>query len=289
MSSFSQRYGYSLIVDLEIEDFPDSLRAGLWDATTMTFFRDIYAKSIASGGPYFSSCFQEITAQIWFHFFRMSVDERSKHPDLAYNYIRDSFYSSSFHRAYDFIEFMAQLKVAGDLCRIKAGGREYAKFCNTIFARERAAVRFSELQLVQITDEEELKEISSAVEGEAPENAKIHIRRAAQLFSDRTTPDYRNSIKESISAVESIVSYIVGQKTYGVAKPLRMATEDLALHPALRDGFEKLYAFSSDAGGIRHALLDQEEVRQADARYMLTACSAFVNYLVTLKAESRAG
>jgi hypothetical protein len=37
----------------------------------------------------------------------------------------------------------------------------------------------------------------------------IHIRRALELLSDNKTPDYRNSINESISAVESSCQCIV--------------------------------------------------------------------------------
>jgi hypothetical protein len=37
----------------------------------------------------------------------------------------------------------------------------------------------------------------------------------------------------------------------------------------------------SDHGGIRHAIKDADEVERADAQFMLVACSAFVNYLMT--------
>ncbi len=40
----------------------------------------------------------------------------------------------------------------------------------------------------------------------------MHIlKRALELFSDRGSPDYRNSIKESISAVESFVIFTTGK------------------------------------------------------------------------------
>ena len=35
-------------------------------------------------------------------------------------------------------------------------------------------------------------------------NVEKHIKKAIEHFSDRQNPDYRNSIKESISAVEAI-------------------------------------------------------------------------------------
>lgn len=51
------------------------------------------------------------------------------------------------------------------------------------------------------------------------------------------------------------------------------------LHPALKEGFMKLYAYTSDEGGIRHAMLDEPNLTAADARYFLLSCTSFVNYL----------
>lgn len=51
------------------------------------------------------------------------------------------------------------------------------------------------------------------------------------------------------------------------------------LHPALKDGFLKLYGYASDEGGIRHAMLDEPKLTPADARYFLLSCTSFVNFL----------
>jgi hypothetical protein len=40
-----------------------------------------------------------------------------------------------------------------------------------------------------------------------------------------------------------------------------------------------MYGYTSDAEGIRHALLEEPTLEQADAIFMLVTCSAFVNYL----------
>jgi len=54
----------------------------------------------------------------------------------------------------------------------------------------------------------------------------------------------------------------------------------ILIHPSLSEAFKKLYGYTCDEGGIRHAMInDNEQVKQEDARFMLIACSAFVNYL----------
>jgi len=57
------------------------------------------------------------------------------------------------------------------------------------------------------------------------------------------------------------------------------------IHGALKAGLKRLYGYSSDEDGIRHAILDQPNVGFTEAKFMLVSCSAFVNYLIA-KAES---
>jgi hypothetical protein len=57
------------------------------------------------------------------------------------------------------------------------------------------------------------------------------------------------------------------------------------LHPALAEGLSKLYGWTSDAEGIRHALMDEPSLSFAEAKYMLVSCSAFVNYLTAKAAD----
>ena len=48
----------------------------------------------------------------------------------------------------------------------------------------------------------------------------------------------------------------------------------------LKAGFEKLYPYSNNKNGIRHALMDEEIINPEDAKFFLIACSAFTNYLI---------
>jgi len=97
-------------------------------------------------------------------------------------------------------------------------------------------------------------------------------------LSDRKSPDYRNSIKESISAVESLVQKTVGKKgTLG--QLIEKIEEHFELHKALKKSFRELYGYTSDKDGIRHAMLDEPNLDFEDAKFMLVTCSAFINYV----------
>jgi hypothetical protein len=52
------------------------------------------------------------------------------------------------------------------------------------------------------------------------------------------------------------------------------------IHKAIKSGFGSIYGYTSNAGGIRHALIDEPNITFIDAKFMLVACSAFVNYLI---------
>jgi len=108
-----------------------------------------------------------------------------------------------------------------------------------------------------------------------------HLKRALDLLADRKSPDYRNSIKESISAVEAICNLIAGKKKATLGQALKKIEDKVGLHPALKSAFSSLHGYTSNAEGIRHALLDEPNLSFEDAKFMLVSCSAFVNYLIS--------
>jgi uncharacterized protein with PIN domain len=127
-----------------------------------------------------------------------------------------------------------------------------------------------------ITSEQEIESVQQALE-EAPSEAAVHLKQALMHMSHREHPDFRSSIKQSISAVEATVRRVTRDPKATLGKALKK----LGLHPALEQGFGKLYGYASDRDGIRHALNDMEHGLTADdARYFLVSCSAFINYLL---------
>ncbi|MDM1551616.1 hypothetical protein [Empedobacter falsenii] len=104
---------------------------------------------------------------------------------------------------------------------------------------------------------------------------------AIELFSNKTNPDYRNSIKESISAVESICIIITEDPKVTLGQALKKLEEKgIIINKALKSGFSNLYGYTSEGDGIRHGLMEESNLNQEDARYMLVTCSAFINYLI---------
>ena len=144
-----------------------------------------------------------------------------------------------------------------------------------------SAFRFVDDQLVRVTSESEIEAVEAPLAvGDHPDVA--HLRSAMDHLSSRTNPDFRNSVKESISAVEAACRDLVGDPKATLGQALKSVD---GLHPAMRDAFSKLYGWTSDDGGIRHGLTDEAVQPGLDeAKFMLVACSAFVNFLMSKKA-----
>lgn len=151
---------------------------------------------------------------------------------------------------------------------------------NSVFEQEYVGYRFVDGRIVPITDENEIKSIEDACSGEF-EGPRTHIKKAVGFIADRERKDYKNCIKESISAVESICSIIAGQKKSSLDDALKnLQKKGVKIHPQLELAFSKLYAYTNSEKGVRHANgMFESEVTFEEAKFMLVSCSAFVNYL----------
>lgn len=176
---------------------------------------------------------------------------------------------------YDFLEFVAQNKF------YFMDSEEFQKACNQVLENEKSAYRFLKTEIVEITGEQELKTIEAAVDKSVRfGGVQTHLITALKHLSDRQNPDFRNSIKESVSAVESLCKEVSGMPNATLGAVLNVLEKNGKIHPALKSSFSALYGYTSDSDGIRHAMLNESELTMVDAQYMLSACSAFINYVV---------
>jgi len=165
---------------------------------------------------------------------------------------------------------------------------EFEDRLNNILARELSGYRAIEGELVPITDEQEIEAIRQAVSTSSSlglNGVREHITKALELLGKKPKPDYPNSIKESISAVESICRRLTGEKDFG--KALNKLSQKISLHGALKKGFSNIYGYTSDEDGIRHAILEQKDIDFAEAKFMLVSCSAFVNFIIDKAREAK--
>jgi hypothetical protein len=219
-------------------------------------------------------------------FLKVPVDELPYEDYECRRWLKDHFYKLKWYEVYDLIEFIVENH--GQIIRYPEHQRdELEELFNIIFEQELSGYRFISGKLAPISSPAEIAEISGAIEatGRAGlDGTHEHLRAALTLLGKKPEPDYRNSIKEAISAVESISKQLSGSVGQGLSGALDELAKHVDIHGALKAGFIKLYGYTSDKDGIRHAILDQPTVGFAEAKYMIVSCSAFVNYLI-LKAQ----
>jgi len=282
---FSQRIGKNPIrTILQVESMDSDLRNRLWN-TFLEEYIDKIDNYTAFGDE---SKRGQICKIIWKEFFKYQIDKipsysnsKSVYVDGFLSYVRKWFFEAAWFEVYDFIEYIAFL----DNNLIKVG---FTQSCNLILESEVSGYRILNEKIAQITSEEEILAIEdAAINTDKWKSVSTHLKTALDDLANRKSPNYRNSIKESISAVESFCKIITQDDKATLGKALAEIEGAHKLHGALKTAFSAIYGYTSDSSGIRHALLESDvDVKFEDAKFMLVSCSAFINYL-KIKIETK--
>lgn len=259
---------------VQVESIDKRLENRLWN----TILHDFFEKSKVDSPIEI----EEICFNIWTNFFCERADEISFSPygvgvissSGVIKFIRERFFNAEWFEKYDLIEYLAKL----DTRHLHLG---FTQSCNKALKMEMAGYRLVDECIVQITSEEEIVEIEEAVTNSSKWlSVNTHLQTSIEYFSNRENPDFRNSVKEAISAVEALCVIITGDNKATLGHALSAIEKEYNIHRSLRSAFSALYGYTSDSGGIRHKLLEDDiEVKMEDAKFMLVSCSAFINYL----------
>jgi hypothetical protein len=265
---FSQRKGFKPVSEIiQVNGMSPELRSSLWSGLDKFLWssKDFVHTEYGRAGIF------AFSHAMWFHFLKRPADERPTHGNAILGKIRELFFEWEWYEIYDYLEWVVDY--------LDQEGEGYQRLFNVLLERELAGYRFIDGKVVDITDQQEVDMLEQALADTRISGAAAHLKRALELLADRKAPDYRNSIKESISAVESVARTIANSPKATLAEALKVLEKTNKIHSALKEGFLKLYGYTSDEQGIRHAMLDEPNVTQADARFMLLSCTSFVNYL----------
>lgn len=282
MALFSERYGYTKASDVIIREriTPEIQNAicSCYDKLSDFFYEvtDYYNDA--------NEEYRKLEKYLWVYFLNERAanfsDGRTYHV-VATVFIEDK--SNAWYKKLDIIEKTIEYLRHFDATNhnIHKVASNFIKLLNSAFERLNFAYRIINDAIVEITSEQEIKTIEIAIDNSA-RNVKMHLNRALELYAQRPNGDYRNSIKESISAVEAFCREKTGENTLGKALN-KLEKNGIVFPDVLKTAFEKLYAYTNQPdAGIRHALMDDTGVytpKAEEAIFMLVSCSAFINYL----------
>ncbi|PTB96338.1 hypothetical protein C9994_07780 [Marivirga lumbricoides] len=272
---FSQRIGkFPVRNKFQIEYIDEILTTRLWN-NILEFFSKLSQNSF----PGEKSELEIVCLNVWKNYLHLRADEieRTKRGISISVFLRRlklNFITGRWHEKYDLIEFLSEIDS-------KIYGSQFTKNCNDSLKIEMAGYRIIQNSVVQITSDEEIVELEEVLENTSPwKSVNEHLKTAIDYLSSRIQPDYRNSVKESISALESLCIILTGDRNVTLGKALKEIEKRYTIHKGLKQAFSALYGYASDSGGIRHSLQEDDiVVTFEDAKFVLVSCSAFINYL----------
>lgn len=276
--SFSQRNGLAEIpARLKLGQLSDLFRNQLWKIiydelmayrTYLPVYRR-YTDKISKNWLYISQdFFLEILA--------VPADEFSSNINNISKTFKSLVLEFEYNEVFDFIEFIVSHPQCTD---------SFKKNIVHLFSLNLIAYSFdiNSLSVIPIASEEEAKSLKLSLGHIKKSNfdgASTHLSNAGKYINER---NYSDSIRESIHAVESVVCIITNEKNSTLSSALKKLEQyEVSLHPAFKEGLNKLYAYTSDERGIRHSSLNEEtKVDEADALFMFGACASFCSYLIS--------
>jgi hypothetical protein len=242
MPLFSQRMGFRpLKKEIQVESLDSATRNQIWNGLTWLYFvkPDPITRTVLGITRLYQGKMLELIWAIWTLYFKNRHDQFSKSYDSWMKILEKCVYRYDWFEVFDFLEFIVKNYEDEEI------NSQFIEYCNQIFANEAVPYRFIGKEIIPLTNQIEIEEVEKVLET-LFEPLKLHFEKALDLFSSRTHPDYSNSIKESISAVECICQIIVGRKGVALNNALKKLEDSgLEINTSLKKGFRQLYGWTS--------------------------------------------
>ena len=286
---FSQRYGHEPLPEpMQLEKLSDDLRREIWNATFhfLTMDRSGNDPSMRMLGAVPDHQTPIIIRNVLGEFLKLPHDEidgnvRFNVQHTKYRETKEIILRGAFNKVLDLIEIVANLP-----SEVK-GTRRFIDTIQHQFEKHAAAYWLDAssrpFQFYPRSSKEQgvaMKQAIKTLHERGMEGASTHLSQAAEHIKAQ---QYGDSIADSIHAVESVTCVIAQKEKATLGQALdSLERAKLLKHPALKEAFKKLYSYTSNEQGIRHALLEKgaPDVDVDDAVFMLGACASFAAYLV---------
>ena len=273
--TFSQRYGYEpLPVPMQLEELSDDLRRELWNVTRKLLL------SLRGTSSLLTPKFEEGTL-----FIERVLGKSLKKPEdeisTSYEFAKDNFKNlilqGSFNEVLDLVEIMVNER---------RYDKEFVKRISASFERSAAAYWLDKskhpYQFFPRSNKaqgEAAREAIKTIRDCGMEGAETHLRDAAAHINAQ---QFADSISDSIHAVESVARRIDPKSNTLGAALKALEKKGLLTNGQLKTGFEKIYTYTNNEEGIRHAQVfkDSPDVGLDEAMFMFGACASFAAYLV---------
>lgn len=270
MTLFSERIGMKARrTSIQLHGMDEPLRNRLWNTIHPYLFSNPDARF-----PDLEFLQLDMIRRIWSEHFKWPVDELSDDRRAVSSELKRWFKTAKWFEVYDLTQYVSTL---GDI----ASRKHFVRLINSVLEQELSGYRFIGMQLCPIAAESEIQALEESILKPASATAGQALGASLERLSHRDDPDYDEAISEAIRAVEAVCKLITGRERPTIADALARIerSHSVKLPQRLKVAVESLFAYSSDADGLRHAYSDVAHTTQEDAVFMLFTCSALVSFL----------
>ena len=282
MLTFSQAQGHEeLPGPLKLEELSDEARRRIWNV----FYPHIErAKTLTPGGDFppdnklvwvVGPPWGNILYQKHIDLDHLAIDDWDDSPTHQKQQLRQAIETLPFNAVFDLVQFVL---------RHEECPANFIKEMKGAFVSSRLAYAIDDgppptiIPSVAVEEGNTILESLQTLRDAGLGGSAAQLRKAAECINGQ---DWAGSVRESIHAVESVARQLDPIASQTLAPALKSLEKGGTLHPALKEAFTKLYGYTSNEQGIRHALLDQDSanVGMDEAVFMLGACASFSSYL----------
>ena len=272
--SFSQQYGYEDVpVPLKLEELPTEARTHIWNL----FYIGLDKSSVSDliGDRWVGDPWTQVFQGVHISLDALPLDDLDLNFQNFCARLRRRIETQPFNKVFDLLEFVVRHRQCpSQFVKAIGGVFEHCRLAYTLDLGPPPTI----IPAVSAEEGAAVVESLQGLQQAGLDGSASHLRNASSCINKG---DWAGSVRESIHAVESVAGRLDpdGDRTLGSA--LNVIERRGALHPALKNAFVKLYGYSSDEQGIRHALFDRPEatVGKDEAVFMLGACASFASYL----------
>lgn len=273
--TFSQRYGYQPLPEpMRPGQISEDLRREVWNALSEKFSE--FTSYDTFGNPHFSWKGERFVQRVLGKLLLQPEDGIDTDYGETFPRFRRTILTGPFNLHIDLLEAVINDDAMTSL----------AAPIQLLFEEHAAPYRLDTAQRPCLFSPRSSAEQSEAVQQALNtlqdadmDGAAFHLRQASEHMRAQ---QYGDSIADSIHAVESVARQIDPESNKTLGPALRSLTKSgLLKHPTLEKAFQKLYGYTCDEQGIRHALLDKDAPKPGldEALFMFGACASFAAYL----------
>lgn len=283
-NGFSDRNNIdSIPKEMQIDDLDERSRKSIYN-----LWSEIYVEC-RNACNYEGGNWDEVINPIYTKLYNQTLRPmESVKEDALVEIIENTILKDKYNKIFDLLEYTTVLFEAVINCfgsRVSRKDNYYTLY-NNLFESEYIGYRFLNRNIAPISDSVEIQSIKEAF-FKPYDKVREHLSKANRFLSDRESPDYENSIKESISALESLAQIIT--RTDGaqasLGKMLTKLEEQKIITSAMKGAFSALYGFASNSRGVRHSGNNGDIVSFEEAKYILVVSTAFINYVMSKRKD----